>query len=193
MNAEVVETDKQKIIAEAAFEVFAKHGFRKTSMQLIAEQAGMSRPALYLHFQSKEDVFRYLGIGYLSKVADDIEAILLASGAPVDVLQSVFDAFDPGGMKAILLDAEHGHELMEVNAANLKDVADEIGARILVALSNWLRQEADDGRIVCDTPALTAQTIVSAYQGLKDPPPNYAEYKRRSAHLACLLGKGLSL
>ena len=86
MSVEATETDKKKTIANAAFEVFATHGFRKTSMQLIAEKAGMSRPALYLHFESKEDVFGYLSIGYLTKVVEDIDVVLQVFGASVDVL-----------------------------------------------------------------------------------------------------------
>ena len=192
MQSEDIETDKKKLIADAAFQVFAEHGFRKTSMQLIAQRAGMSRPALYLHFQSKEDVFRYLGIGYLTKVAQDIEAALARSAPAAQTLQKVFDAFDPDGIKAILLDAEHGDELMEINETSVKDMAAEIEARILSALAKWLSREADAGRIACQGAELTAQTIMSSYYGLKNPRPSYIEYKARSKALAQLLGKGLS-
>jgi AcrR family transcriptional regulator len=192
MSIEAIEKDKQKTIARAAFEVFAEHGFRKTSMQLIAEKAGMSRPALYLHFQSKEDVFRFLSNSYLTKVAADIDAVLVASGPPVEVLQSVFDAFDPNGMKAVLLDAKHGDELMEVNETTVNDFADDIGARIRVALRKWLEREATQGHIHCDDPDMTSQTIMSSYFGLKNPKPSYADYKSRTKQLAQMLGRGLT-
>ncbi len=191
MSSETTDPDKQKSIAQAAFQVFAEHGFRKTSMQLIAQKAGMSRPALYLHFQSKEDVFRFLAIGYLTKVADSIDRILAVSGPATQVLQRVFDAFDPDGIKAILLDAKHGDELMAITNDSMKDAADKIAARINYAFSKWLEQENTARRIVCDTPELTARTIMSSYEGLKTPLPTYAEYKARTSQLARLLGKGL--
>lgn len=193
MQHETLDTDKKKAIAEAAFQVFAEYGFRKTSMQLIAEQAGMSRPALYLHFQSKEDVFGYLGITYMSKVAADVDAVLLASGDPTQVLQSVFDAFDPNGVKAILMDAKHGDELIEIKTGKAKEEADQIATGIRLALKDWLKREAEAGCIACDNPDLSAQTIMSSYYGLKTPPPSYEDYKARTAQLAQLLGKGLTL
>lgn len=44
-------------IVAAAVEVFGRHGFRHTSMDLVARAAGVSRPALYQYFRNKQDVF----------------------------------------------------------------------------------------------------------------------------------------
>jgi AcrR family transcriptional regulator len=41
----------------AARQVFLRYGFRRTTMGDIAEEAHLSRPALYLLFPSKEEVF----------------------------------------------------------------------------------------------------------------------------------------
>ncbi|NUW43627.1 TetR/AcrR family transcriptional regulator [Nonomuraea rhodomycinica] len=49
---------KRDQVVAAALEVFGRYGFRRTSMDLIARAARMSRPAVYLHFSGKEDVFR---------------------------------------------------------------------------------------------------------------------------------------
>lgn len=191
MSSEVTETEKQKTIALAAFQVFAEHGYRKTSMQLIAQKAGMSRPALYLHFQNKEDVFSYLSVSFFTKVAANIEAILIKSGHPAQVLADVFDAFDPDGVMAVLLDAEHGQELMEVKSGAAHKVVDKIATRIRLSLTQWLAREAGKGHIICAHPEITGQTIMSSYYGLKNPLPNYADYKARTAELATLVGNGL--
>jgi AcrR family transcriptional regulator len=47
-------------ILRAARVVFVRHGFRQTSMAMIAEQAGLTRQALYHHFESKEALFAAL-------------------------------------------------------------------------------------------------------------------------------------
>lgn len=47
-------------ILRAAQDVFARHGFRQTSMAMIAEEADLSRQALYHHFASKEALFAAL-------------------------------------------------------------------------------------------------------------------------------------
>lgn len=50
--------DRAADIRAAALGVFAEHGFRRTSMAMIAEAVGVSRPALYQYFDNREDVFR---------------------------------------------------------------------------------------------------------------------------------------
>lgn len=49
--------DKKLAILNSAGPVFMKYGYNRTTMGLIAEAAGMSRPALYLIYPGKEEVF----------------------------------------------------------------------------------------------------------------------------------------
>ncbi|HEY9753873.1 MAG TPA: helix-turn-helix domain-containing protein [Oculatellaceae cyanobacterium] len=51
-------TQKQIEVLKAAEKVFLLHGYARTTMGDIAKSARISRPALYLIFPSKEDVFR---------------------------------------------------------------------------------------------------------------------------------------
>jgi len=53
---------KEEKVLSAAREVFMRYGFKRTTMSDLAEAAQMSRPALYLLFSSKEEVFRALMI-----------------------------------------------------------------------------------------------------------------------------------
>jgi AcrR family transcriptional regulator len=48
----------QDRILEAATQVFFRHGFRRSSIEQAAEAAGLTRQALYHHFDSKEALFR---------------------------------------------------------------------------------------------------------------------------------------
>ncbi len=50
-------------LLQAAIGVFARYGFRKASMDEVARAAGVSRQCLYLHFATKEDLFRR-AVGY---------------------------------------------------------------------------------------------------------------------------------
>jgi AcrR family transcriptional regulator len=45
-------------ILNAAMQVFRRHGFRRSSIEQAAEAAGLTRQALYHHFNSKEALFR---------------------------------------------------------------------------------------------------------------------------------------
>jgi AcrR family transcriptional regulator len=48
---------KRQRAADAALNVFQRYGFARTTMADIAEAVGMSRPALYLLFPNKEEIF----------------------------------------------------------------------------------------------------------------------------------------
>jgi AcrR family transcriptional regulator len=49
---------RQAALLDAAVGVFARYGFRKTSMEEVARAAGVSRQGLYLQFTNKEELFR---------------------------------------------------------------------------------------------------------------------------------------
>lgn len=45
-------------ILDVAYEAFAEKGYRGTSLADVANRIGVTRPALYYHFKSKEDLFK---------------------------------------------------------------------------------------------------------------------------------------
>lgn len=49
--------DKEQAILESARKFFFRYGFKKTSMDEIAEDAGVSKGTLYNYFKNKEDLF----------------------------------------------------------------------------------------------------------------------------------------
>jgi AcrR family transcriptional regulator len=48
-------------ILDAAYVCFVRHGVRRTTMEDIAQEAGMSRPAVYQYLRGKDEVFQRLG------------------------------------------------------------------------------------------------------------------------------------
>lgn len=56
--SESTEDARRALLLEAALGVFARFGYRKTSMDEVARAAKVSRQGLYLHFANKEDLFR---------------------------------------------------------------------------------------------------------------------------------------
>jgi TetR/AcrR family transcriptional regulator len=55
-----IQTEKRELILEAALEVFSAHGFRGSTIDQIAEAAGMSKPNLLYYFRRKEDIHEAL-------------------------------------------------------------------------------------------------------------------------------------
>jgi AcrR family transcriptional regulator len=50
-------SQKRETILDSAIGVFGRFGFKKTSVDDLAEAAGLSKQGLYLHFASKEEIF----------------------------------------------------------------------------------------------------------------------------------------
>lgn len=50
-------TEVEKQIVKAAKRVFLAKGYNETNMAMIAQEAGMARPAIYYYFRGKERIF----------------------------------------------------------------------------------------------------------------------------------------
>jgi TetR/AcrR family acrAB operon transcriptional repressor len=75
-------------ILDAAMEIFARYGYRRASMDQVAEAAGLTRQAVYHHFPGKEALFR-AGVEALHDGA--LEAAVAAGKAAEDAGQSLAD------------------------------------------------------------------------------------------------------
>jgi AcrR family transcriptional regulator len=51
-------SDTRQRIQDVARELFASQGVQRTSLQDIADQSGITKPALYYHFASRDDLVR---------------------------------------------------------------------------------------------------------------------------------------
>ena len=60
-------------IQQVALELFAEHGYDGTSLRQIAERLGITKAALYYHFQSKDDIVTSLMADMFAKV-DELTA-----------------------------------------------------------------------------------------------------------------------
>jgi len=74
-------------ILEAALEVFSRHGFRGSTLDLIAEAAALSKPNLLYYFPSKEAIHRELLSGLLERWLDPLRA-LDPDGEPLEEILS---------------------------------------------------------------------------------------------------------
>jgi TetR/AcrR family transcriptional repressor of mexJK operon len=69
---------KRRAILEAARSVFFAHGYRGTSMDEVAAQAGVSKQTIYKHFEDKERLFAEIVTATVDEVADPVYSEVLA-------------------------------------------------------------------------------------------------------------------
>lgn len=87
-------SDTKQRIQQVARELFAQKGVRQTSLQEIAERLGITKPALYYHFSSREELVRSI----VQPLIDEAEAQIRALEArdevdPRALLEEQFDFY----------------------------------------------------------------------------------------------------
>jgi AcrR family transcriptional regulator len=123
----------QDRILDAAMRVFRRHGFRRSSIEQAAEEAGLTRQALYHHFPSKEALFR-AGIERLYEKALVAEAAA-ARAAAEDADASLADILIAeigarlGTLFAALEGSPHLDELFSEHLAQARDLYQTYSAR----------------------------------------------------------------
>jgi AcrR family transcriptional regulator len=60
MTSRLSATARREQVLDVALQVFARSGYHDTSMNDVADAAGVTKPVLYQHFESKRDLFQAL-------------------------------------------------------------------------------------------------------------------------------------
>jgi AcrR family transcriptional regulator len=159
--------DKRSRILAAARSVFLRYGFKRVNMNDIAEAAGMSRPALYVLFKNKEEIFIAAYLRWVEETIAQVEAAMAETALPKNKLARAFEiwAVGPFEMTRASLAAE---ELVDCNFA-FAEAARNHGyaafeatiAPVVAKLSETLPAAS---RIA---PGRIAHVLVSAVRGFK--------------------------
>ena len=86
--------ERRRRLEEAALGVFLRWGFRKASMDEVAQASGVSRQALYLHFATKEELFRAAVGRFFDDGQSAVDAALGDASRPLEArLLGAFEAW----------------------------------------------------------------------------------------------------
>lgn len=114
---------RTRILTEAT-KLFAQHGYNGTSMRAVALGVGCTKPALYYHFNNKEDLY-CAAIEAVERFHIDMLEAMLAEDTPIRTrLGRGFDAFlhsvrtQPHEMQLLLM-AQHDPEVASFAKLNL--------------------------------------------------------------------------
>jgi AcrR family transcriptional regulator len=131
-NRERSDTTRAAII-DAAHDLFVARGYAETSTPDIVAAAGLTRGALYHHFEDKKSLFRAVAEREARAVAARIEAATIDGLTPREALMTgariYFEAMaEPGRLRILLLDgpAVLGMRTMAaIDAANAQRTLEE--------------------------------------------------------------------
>ncbi|HQQ77177.1 MAG TPA: TetR/AcrR family transcriptional regulator [Thermoanaerobaculia bacterium] len=98
MCPEVTEHSVEQRLLDAAIQLFTERGYTATSVRELVERAGVTKPALYYHFASKEDLYLAI-LSDLARYADEVIARSRVRSGPVrerleKFLVAMFEAFE---------------------------------------------------------------------------------------------------
>lgn len=149
-------------IVQAALEVFSEKGFAAAKLDEIAARAGISKGALYLYFETKEDIFRAVVREAVAPNLDVVEAALAQASIPFpDLLRMVF-----ARVTQVIGTTRLGAvaKLVIGESRNFPELArvwhDEVVSRALGAMSGAIARAQARGEIRPGDPRLHAFSII---------------------------------
>ncbi|MCG8589228.1 MAG: TetR/AcrR family transcriptional regulator [Proteobacteria bacterium] len=188
--------ERREALLEAARETFIHYGWRRTSMEAIAREAGLSRTALYHHFSNKEEVFRALCEVLHERVVEAAEAAARGPGSCAERVRGLLDA-RLGFFFDTLRASRHGFELLDENSRQCGDVSLEAAKRVHRILARVLRQGEQAREIdlagVGLRPDTAATFLLRCGEGLaghQRAVPTSAEYRKRLDQLVRIAFEG---
>lgn len=84
---------KRQAILEAAKRAFIANGYSGASIDAIAEAAPVSKPTLYNHFKSKEELFTAVIAAQCQSLLTTLSDVHTESGNPIVGLKAIADSF----------------------------------------------------------------------------------------------------
>jgi len=128
---------RRTALLDAAVRVFLRYGFKKTSMDDLARAADLSRQGLYLHFQTKEALFK-AAVGRLLETMGQATRAALDRD-DLDLRERIVGAFVAiHGHSVGQPGEEHAAELLET-ATRLVGPVDQLEHRFLDEIAQLLR------------------------------------------------------
>jgi AcrR family transcriptional regulator len=165
-KTDVVTDFRRAQVIDAARERFSKHGLAGTTMDGIAQAAGVAKGTVYLYYKSKEDIFRQILEEDLAHLQDETVPLISGPGTIEDKLRRFFlGALGFFDRKKDFCE----HAIFEMGAEVRKKALQRFEVVFRAQVEAWQTLLADaqrDGQIDVLDPHATATIIVGAASGM---------------------------
>lgn len=189
---------KPTAILEAANKQFRQYGFKKTSMEDIAKQTGISRASLYSYFNDKDDIFRAVSAKIHEHALASAESHLNATGKANNLASRIEKALlaRHKPFQDAVTKSTHGSELFDEYSRLCGDIVANSNSRFQYILANTMKAAVKTGEIDLKatgvTPAAVATILNLATAGLKHGAQDNATFVKRTKGLVKIFLSGLS-
>lgn len=187
--------EKRESVFDAAGDVFASYGFRRTSMNDIAKAASISRPALYLMFENKEDLFRQLAAYRQARAIDEAVHVLSGDGTLSERLIGAILAYEKLYYEPVS-ESPHGDELMDVNQSIAADDMKQGSGRLVQHLARALMDAEKEGEAdfskATVKPKAFVELLMASIGGVKKNVASIHEFRRRIREVGGIFMKSIA-
>jgi AcrR family transcriptional regulator len=178
----------RKAILASCLKLFARHGFSTTSIDEIARAAGITKGAIYWHFENKEELFQAILEEIRARWTEAVHQPLSKETAPVPRLETLFDCYARLFTEA----PEICLFLQRILLEGHKEFSPQV-ARVLTQTARFIAKIIDDGKthgvFRSDLDSMvTAHMILGSLSGATQQ-----SLTNRSLTLATLLGEAKSM
>ncbi|WP_208027192.1 TetR/AcrR family transcriptional regulator [Rhabdothermincola sediminis] len=93
MTARLPAAERRQQLLDVALRVFGQHGYHHTSMNEIADRAGVTKPVLYQHFRSKRELYLEVLRDVGGRLRDAVGKAVATAEGPRQQVESGFLAY----------------------------------------------------------------------------------------------------
>jgi AcrR family transcriptional regulator len=154
LRAEIASLKRQRVL-EAAVELFFNHGYAATTLQMVAEALGMTKPFIYSYFTNKAEILTAISE---TGIDQSLAALHKGQAESERAVEQLRIAMATGARSVIRF-----QRYVVVYQRELKSLAPEDAARILQKRSQFDREVANmitrgiaEGDMHVDDPTMTA-------------------------------------
>ena len=179
--------DRRALILEAARETFADGGYHATSLEEIAERAGVSKALLYEHFDSKRDLHAAMLELHVTELLERISAALVDADPGEARMRAGLEAFfsfleERRGTAAIMLRNTGDPDVFEWLDRLRDGVAAAIVTLMTEEVEEFLASEPERRQMI----EMAAQQQIGAIQSLADWWSEHREVPREQVVAAAM-------
>jgi AcrR family transcriptional regulator len=161
---------RRAAILDAALGLFGRYGYRRTSIDDIAREAGIAKGTVYLSFRSKDEVFRALSESLVERMLAEARAASEGPGPVERRLLAMAEAWF-GAYFETIRRSPHADELIDSKHQLSADVVVDAGKRFRRLVVEVVEEGAQSEDLRLDRFGLSteaaAELLIAAARGLE--------------------------
>ena len=164
------EDAKRARILQAGMKAFLAYGYSRVTMDQIAQTAEMSRPALYLLFKNKADIYRALAAKLVSESFEKARVALQADGTFGERVNAAVDTCMISAYADIAA-SPHGAEILDAKSTLASDLLvswkRDLGAIVQSAIEREAQRTGVDLAASDLSAEILSQFLLDGIEGMK--------------------------